>query len=61
MGYIKDRVHVPPFSTSADDLKQRTTVAAATVDMNMLRSVWEEVDCRFDICRVIIGSHMEHL
>jgi hypothetical protein len=27
----------------------------------MLRSVWTELDCRIDICRVTKGSHTEHL
>lgn len=57
----KDRVYVPPLLTSVDDLKQRMTVAAATVDVAMLRSVWEELDYRIDICRVTEVSHIEHL
>jgi hypothetical protein len=60
-GYIKARVYVPPLPTSLDDLKQHITVAAATVDMGMLKSVSEELDYRIDICRVTKGSHIEHL
>jgi hypothetical protein len=52
---------VPPLPTCVDDLKQRITVAAATVDMSMLRSIWEELDYRIDICHVTKGSHIEHL
>ncbi|PNF41157.1 hypothetical protein B7P43_G03856 [Cryptotermes secundus] len=43
------------------DLKQRNTVAAATVDVDTLSSLWEELDYRIDICRVTKGSHIEHL
>jgi hypothetical protein len=42
-------------------LKQRFTTADASVDEDMLRSVWTELDCRIDICRVTKGSHIEHL
>jgi hypothetical protein len=42
-------------------LKQRITTAVASVDEDMLRSVWTEIDCRIDICHVTKGSHIEHL
>jgi hypothetical protein len=35
--------------------------SVASVDEGMLRSVWSELDCRVDICRVTKGSHTEHL
>jgi hypothetical protein len=60
-GYIKDRVYVPPLPTSVDDLKQCITVAAATVDTGMLKSVWEELGYHIDICCVTKGSRIEHL
>jgi hypothetical protein len=60
-GYTKDRVYIPPLPTSIDNLKRCNTVAAATVDMGMLRSLWEELDYRIDICRVTKGSHIGHL
>jgi hypothetical protein len=43
------------------DLKQRITTAVASVDMDMLRCVWNESDYRIYVCRVTKGSHMEHL
>jgi hypothetical protein len=55
-----DRVFVPPFPVSLNELKQRITKAAASVDEDMLRSVWTELDYRIDICRVTKGSHIEH-
>ena len=60
-GYIKDRVFVPPLPVSLNELKQRITTYVASVDEDMLRSVWTELDCRIDICRVPKGSHIEHL
>ena len=46
---------------SLNELKQRITTAAASVDKDMLRSVWTELDYRIDICRVTKGSRTEHL
>jgi hypothetical protein len=60
-GYIKDRVFVPPLPVSLNELKQHITTAVASVDKDMLRSVWTELDYRIDICRVTKGSHIEHL
>jgi len=58
---VEDRVSVPPLPVSLNELKQRITTAAASVDEDMLRSVWTELDYRIDICRVTKGSHIEHL
>jgi len=41
-GYIKDRVFLPPLPVSLNELKQRITTADASVDKDMLRSVWTE-------------------
>jgi hypothetical protein len=60
-GYITDRVFVLPLPLSLNELKQRVTTAVASVDKDKLRSVWTELDCRIDICRVTKGSHIEHL
>ena len=54
-GYIKDRVFVLPLPVSLNGLKQRITTAVASVDEDMLRSVWTELDYRIDICRVTKG------
>jgi hypothetical protein len=59
--YIKDRFFVPPLPVSLNELKQRITTAVASVDKDMLRSAWTELDYRIDICRVTKGSHVEHL
>jgi hypothetical protein len=48
-GYIKDRVFVPPLLVSLNELKQRITTAVASVDKDVLRSVWTELNYRIDI------------
>ena len=58
---VEDRVLVPPLPVSLNELKQRITTAVASVDEDMLRSVWTELDYRIDICRGTKGSHIEHL
>ena len=60
-GYIKDRVFVPPLLVSLNEPKQRITTAVASVDEDMPRFVWTELDYRIDICRVTKGSHIEYL
>ena len=44
-----------------NEMKQRITTAVASVDGDILRSVWTELDYHIDICRVTKGSHIEHL
>ena len=58
--YIKDSFRS---STSGKFKRTETThpTTAASVDKDMLRSVWTELDNRIDICRVTKGSHIEHL
>jgi len=59
----------PPTRKSIYDLSKKLqetgclciTTAVASVDEDMLRSVWTELDYRIDICRVTKGSHTEHL
>jgi hypothetical protein len=46
-------------SSDIDDLKRRITEAVAAVTCDLLRRVWEELDYRFDICRVTRGAHIE--
>jgi hypothetical protein len=60
-GYIKHGVFVTPLPVSLNELKQRITTAIASVDGDMLRSVWRELDYRIYICRVIKGSNIGHL
>ena len=58
---VEDRAFVPPLPVSLNELKLRITTAVASVDEDMLRSVWTELDYRIDISRVTKGSHIGHL
>ena len=58
---VEDRIFVRPLPVSLNELKQRITTAVASVDEDMLRSVWTESDCRIDTSRVTKGSHIECL
>ena len=58
---VEDRVSVPPLPVSLNELKQRITTTVASIDEDMLRSVWTDLDYRIDICRVTKGSRIEHL
>ena len=60
-GSVEDRVFVPLLPVTLNELKQSITTAVSSVDEDMLRSVWTELDYRIDICRVTKGSHVEHL
>ena len=58
---VEDRAFVPPLPVSLNELKQRIPRAVTSVDEDMLRSVWTELDFRIGICRVTKGSNIENL
>jgi len=58
---VEDRVFVPQLPLILNELKQRITTAVASVDEDMLRSVWTELDYRINICLVTKGSHIGYL
>jgi hypothetical protein len=58
LGFVKDRVFVPPLPTN-DELRTRISAAVAEVTPEMLRSVWQEIDYRWDVCRITNLSHSE--
>ncbi|GBM33162.1 hypothetical protein AVEN_83673-1 [Araneus ventricosus] len=60
-GYVKDKVYVPPVSTTLQALQERITAAVTDIDGNKLLNVWTELHYRWDVCRVTKGTHMEHL
>ena len=43
------------------ELQDRIRAAVQTVDGNMLKGVWLELDYPIDIFRVTKGAHIEHL
>ena len=58
-GFVKDQVFVPPFPANVVELRTRITAAVAKVTPEMLRSVWQETDYRWEVCRITSGSHIE--
>ena len=58
-GFVKDRVFVPPLPANVVELRTRITAAVTKVTPEMLRSVWQETDYRWDVCRITNGSHIE--
>jgi hypothetical protein len=58
-GFVKDRVFVPPLPANVVELRTRITAAVAEVIPEMLRSLWKEIDHRWDVCSITSGSHIE--
>ncbi|PNF24476.1 hypothetical protein B7P43_G06841 [Cryptotermes secundus] len=58
-GLVKYRVFVPPLSANVVEFRTRITASVAGVTPEMLRSVWQETDYRWDVCRVTNGCHIE--
>ena len=58
-GFVKDQVFVPPLPANDVELRTRITAAVAKVTPEMLRSVWQETDYRWEVCRITNGSHIE--
>jgi len=42
-------------------LKVRIRTATETITADMLKTVWNELDYRVDVCRITKGAHIEHL
>jgi hypothetical protein len=61
VGYVKDRVYVPPLPRDLPELRLRIMDAVVTIDVHMLERVWQELDYRIDVCRVTKVGHIEHL
>jgi hypothetical protein len=59
--YVKDRVFVPPLPRDLADLKARIIAAVKNIDAPMLTRVWQELEYRIDVGRVIRDAHLEHL
>jgi hypothetical protein len=38
-----------------------TATAVKNIDVPMLTRVWQELEYRINVCRVIRGAHIEHL
>jgi hypothetical protein len=58
-GFVKDSVFVPPLPTTLRELKTRISEARANTDQEILDSVWQEAEYRFDVARATCGAHIE--
>ena len=54
-GYVRDQVYVPSLPASIPELKVRIRTAVQTITADMLQTVWNELDCRVDVCRITKG------
>jgi len=61
MGYVKERVYVPPLPADMDELTNRITAAVKYVTEGALRRVWDEFSYRVGVVRAAGGGHIEHL
>ena len=58
-GFLKDQVYVPPLPANLAELRNRITAAVELVTLDMLQRVWQEIDFRWDVCRMTNGSHID--
>jgi hypothetical protein len=62
-----DAAHIDTISKFLPHMRQhgcrkaRIIEAVKNIDASMLTHVWQELEYRIDVCRVIRGAHMEHL
>ena len=59
-GMLKTKF-LSPLSAKIDVMKDQITAAVNTVNLDMLRRVWEEFSYRPDVVRAAGGGHTEHL
>ncbi|GBO25568.1 hypothetical protein AVEN_131690-1 [Araneus ventricosus] len=57
-GYVKQHVYSERIN-DINHLKQRITDIIRSVTPDVLTRVWEELDCRLDVCRATNGVHLE--
>ncbi|GFW94435.1 uncharacterized protein TNCV_2701561 [Trichonephila clavipes] len=60
-GFIKDCEYVPPLPGHLPGLRHRIESVVARITLDTLNKVWDELTYRFDVCRGMNGSHIEHL
>jgi hypothetical protein len=58
---VKDIVYVRLLQQSVKELSERIHDAVMGVDEDRLRRVWDEIACRWKVCRITRGSYVEHL
>jgi len=60
-GYVKDQVYVPTVPANIPEQKVRIRTAIENITADMLQTVWNELDYRFDVCRITKDAYIEHL
>jgi hypothetical protein len=55
------KVLVPPLPPDLADLKAQIISTVKNIDTLMSTRVWQELEYRIDVCRVIRGAHIKHL
>ena len=58
LGYVKDRVYRTPVR-DVETLRSRIIEVLATVNEEMLKNTWREIEYRLDILRATNGAHVE--
>ena len=58
---MKGLMYVTHLPANLEEFKQRSTTELQTVTQDMLLCIWEELEYRIDVCRVLSGAHIEHL
>jgi hypothetical protein len=53
-------VYVLPLPRDLAVLLARIIAAAKNIEAPLLTCVWQELEYRIDVCRVIHGAHTEH-
>ena len=60
-GYVKYQIHVRPLPASVPEMKVRIRTAVETITTDMLQTVWNELNCRVNVCRITKGAYIEQL
>ena len=54
-------IRSPPLPRDVAELKARVIAAVKNIFAPMLTRLWQEIEYRFDVCRVTSGAHIEHI
>jgi hypothetical protein len=58
---MKGTVCIPPMPVDLQEIRDRVVNTIALVDANFLDKLWDKLEYRLDVCRIIGGSNIEHL
>jgi hypothetical protein len=59
LGYVVYHRYVPPLPRDLREVRERITNAVASISMDDLVKVCDELEYRIDVCRVTHGAHIE--